>query len=292
VKIGIQKVIVNGCLQNAVLDALAEAATSLGHTVGRYHHEPEGDFDVAVIWNGLYNWAVEYRNSHLQQRMLFAELGWSPQAPCFQLDHLGVNGFASWANDTISPNYMISLPPADGDDELLVILQDDADTQIYNKWLSPMFRNMAEWLAWLAAVLPRFRLRVREHPKHSASVAARSVVDQAPNMFWDDSKDIDKAIDRTVGALSINSSCGVKVLKKMKPIMAFGRSVFSSVCGASYLVFPAEDPRIYTQSAAVEIIERRSNLSLTSQVAALGRIEGKQWWPDENLAEKLAWVLR
>lgn len=294
-KIGIQTCpIVNNCgeLQNNVLNALAQAAEAKGHSVNRFQHADCVGFDISIIWNGLYNWEVAYRKENPQQRFLFAELGWCPQKPCFQLDPLGVNAFASWAREQINTKLYVPIVTKLDKIDLLVVLQDDADTQIYTPWLSPMFRNMAEWLCWLAETLPEYRLRIRAHPNHPMSAQAQQIVQNTRNMKLDDSPNMAEAIDESIAMLSINSSSGIEGLQKGLPIIAFGRSVFSSVVNAGYYVFIQKEPREYTRNAISEIILGKSTLNRVAQTAAVSRIMSKQWWPDKTLAEKLEWWLR
>jgi len=281
-----------GDKQNAVLDQLAAAAQRLGHCVDRWnvkdlpHKIPVAD--VVVFWNGMYNWASKIRKENEGQRFLFAELGWLPQEPCWQLDHAGPNAMSSWARDFLAVGADVPAPQPKGD--FLVVLQDDADTQIYSSYLSPMFRRMVEFLAFLGNRID-VSLRVRDHPAHPCSLEARAMVESCGVMRWDESSSLVAALGDAAALLTINSSCGVKALEMGIPLLSFGRSVWTSVAGASYCIFGEADPEMALKKAVEEIMRGRNSLNKVAQQAALGRIMSKQWWP-EQLPERLAWALR
>ena len=281
-----------GVKQNVVLDGIAQAAEELGHGVVRWK-SGEGfrgpcSADMVVMWNGQYNWSLLMRLDYPERRFLFAELGWMPQAPCWQLDAGGVNAMASWAKDAVAINATAPVPQPEGD--LLVVLQDDKDTQIRTAYLSPMFRDMAGFLRFLAehADAP---MRVRDHPAHPCGERARAVVEKCDRMRWDESPTLETSLDGAAAMLTINSSCGVAALSKGVPILSFGRSVWTSVEGAGYCVFGAEDPQEELKRAVAEIKGGTNSLNRVAQAAALGRIIGKQWWP-RHLPGRLEWALR
>ena len=291
-RLSIQTATKGGSQQNAVLDRLAVAAQRLGHDVARWTNRDKSHMipgaDVAILWNGLYDWARKLREDYPAQRFLFAELGWMPQEPCWQLDAAGPNALASWASDPL-PVVVWSAARQPGG-ELLVVLQDDADTQVYTEYLSPMFRNMADFLRFLADNADA-ALRVRDHPAHPCSEEARSVVYGCNRMRWDESPSLGAALDGAAALLTINSSCGVWALNKGVPVVSFGRSVWTSVDGACYRIFGEPDPAAALKKAVGEIVGGANSLNRVAQSAALGRIIGKQWWP-KHLPERLAWVLR
>ena len=290
-KLSIQTVPAGGDLQNAVFDRLAVAAHQLGHDVARWTNKSRDGIsaaDVVIIWNGLYDWVMKLRDEYKGQRFLFAELGWMPQRPCWQMDPAGPNAMASWASDPL-PIISRSAARQPGGD-LLVVLQDDADTQIYLKYLSPMFRNMADVLRFLADNTDA-ALRVRDHPAHPCSEEARSVVFGCNHMHWDESPSLEAALGGVAALLTINSSCGVWALARGVPVVSFGRSVWTSVDGACYRIFGELDPVAAFAKAVGEIEGGANSLNLVAQQAALGRIMGKQWQP-EHLPGRLAWALR
>ena len=291
-RLAIQTAGQSGVRQNAVLDQIASAADRLGHRVTRWWagkgFRGPCSADMVVMWNGQHNWALLMRRDYPERRFLFAELGWLPQTPCWQLDARGVNAQASWAEDRMPISGKVLAGQPGGD--LLVVLQDDKDTQVYTKYLSPMFHNMAEFLRFLAehADAP---IRVRDHPAHPCNEAARAEIEGCDRMKWDESPTLEDALGGAAAMLTINSSCGVSALARGVPVVSFGRSVWTSVNGACYSVFDAEDPAVELVRAVAEITGGANSLNRVAQAAALGRIIGKQWWP-EQLPGRLAWALR
>jgi len=291
-RLAIQTAGQSGVRQNAVLDQIASAADRLGHRVTRWWagkgFRGPCSADMVVMWNGQHNWALLMRRDYPERRFLFAELGWLPQTPCWQLDARGVNAQASWAEDRMPISGKVLAGQPGGD--LLVVLQDDKDTQVYTKYLSPMFHNMAEFLRFLAENADA-SLRVRDHPAHPCNEEARSVVEGCDRLVWDNSPTLEDALKGAAALLTINSSCGVYALAAGVPVVSFGKSVWTSVDGASYCVFGADDTKVETRRVVAEIKSGQSSLNRVAQAAALGRIMGKQWWP-EHLPERLAWILR
>ena len=204
------------------------------------------------------------------------------------MDSSGVNAFASWAHDGMQT--LVKEPARQPEGDLLVPLQHDRDTQIRMSYLSPMFYNMVGFLRFLADNVDT-PMRVRDHPSHPCCEEARAVVEGCGRMSWDTSPTLESALDGAAALLTINSSCGVLALTREVPIVSFGRSVWTSVQGASYPMFGVKEPREALRSVISEIKSGRNSLNRIAQAAALGRILGKQWWP-EQLPDRLGWALK
>lgn len=291
-KLAILKVPDCGRKQNEVLDTLAAAGEKLGHEVSRFYRNGSvGNPDIVVLWNSQYDWVKAFRREYPGVRILFTELGWLPQTPCFQVDNLGVNAFASWAMDPVVVRSFNPLPVRESK-ELLVILQDDTDTQIRSKFLNPSFPSMADWLRFLLNTLPEARLRVRGHPDHPASDEVKVMMSRSGNFFWDDSANLDEAMGKSVAMLTINSSCAIAALGDHMPVITFGRSVYSSAYGACYVIHGTEAEMAEDLSVVVnEVLAGRCSLNAVAQEAAFGRVLAKQWWP-KDVEGRLAWWLR
>src|SRR5215218_2558112 len=97
----------------AMLDAMAETCSGLGHRVVRWRGPLSGRMpygrslpvcDLAILFNGAHR---SYRPviARLQAwgvATLMVELGWHPQANRYQVDPRGVNASASWAREPLA----------------------------------------------------------------------------------------------------------------------------------------------------------------------------------------------
>jgi len=276
--------------QTAAMRSLIADFRAIGCHVDLFPTIPQKQYDICVFWNGLCNWQRRYVSDNPAQRFLFVEHGWFPQTPYIQIDPLGVNAYASWIQAPVSfreyePTYMQS-------SDFLVVLQDDNDTQIRIPYLNPLKLNMASWLKILATVSPSCNIRVRAHPKHKTSDDARRIVDETKNMYWDDSPDLKTALESVGALLTINSSCGVEALAMKKVIVTYGRSIWSSVQGASMNMVGSElsDQCDYVMGGLRDGILGVNRYALQY---AFERIMSKQMLPGSmQCKETLNWLIR
>ena len=276
------------CLGNWQLDALAGAALSLGLDTIRFVRYDVPVADVVVLWNGVDH--EEYIKDHPGQRFLFVEHGWTNQAESIQVDHLGVNGRASWATEDLIVSKRVPIQPPTGE-AFLVTLQWDDDSQIKDDYLSPVFHSMAEMLAFLEENLDRPML-VRGHPKYPASEKAAEIVERCPRMSWDKGS-LDDSIRSSRAVVLVNSTCGFHALRKFKPVITFGRSVYGSVAGAVYPMAGWKDGGLAVgfRQAVDDVSDSVAGLNAVAIGAACARIRGKEWWSNRHLPFKLAAML-
>lgn len=216
-----------------IMNEIADECERLGHTVERcypFSHyrrpPPEGlkKSDLIIVWNGIHPHYRQYQECIQEHgiKTLYAELGWFPQRKTFQIDPTGFNAAASWASEPLKSKGKERIAiPSEGD--LLVILQLDIDTQI--RYHSPYFENMTEFVKFLADISP-MKLRVRRHPRHAPSAGVRRIVNEHPNCYWDDSKLLPEALDKSCAVAMINSSSGIEALMRGAPILCFGNAVY------------------------------------------------------------------
>jgi hypothetical protein len=262
-----------------ILDELAKACAALGHKVRRWCGPLSGRVpysrrlvrcDLAILFNGAHR---TYSEPLRQLRgwgskLLFVELGWYPQLGRFQLDPQGINAAASWVNEPLVAAEHRKLPGRPVGD-LLVLLQDDADTQITDH--SPWFADMYEFVSHLKdhSKLP---LRVRAHPRHlpterlTRMVACRgSRMDACPQLA--------DALDGCRAVACVNSSAAVEAMAKGIPVLCYGRAIYRHR-GAVYCM---EDNGSHTQCVTAELAEGACQLSVESISKMLGRIDAQQW---------------
>ena len=276
---------------NRRLDFVASAISWIGCKIERFPSYDIGDGDMVVMWGGLETNQKQHRMAHPGQRYLFVENGWLPQEPCWQMDPLGVNALASWAVTPVQIEGGEPLEVKQPAAPVLVILQDDDDSQIIEPALSPAFRSMAQWLRFLANEAPG-PMVIRKHPAAEVSAEVQGIVESCERMSWDESKGLDEALAKTAAMLTINSSCGVHALQVGMPLLTFGRSVWSSVTGASYnMLAGPRDLADGVGDALAEIRRGVSSLNAVAQLFALRRILSNQWWPDDQLPMRMEQTL-
>jgi hypothetical protein len=226
--------------------------------------------DLAILFNGAHH---AYENPLRQLRrweskLLFVELGWFPQLGTFQLDHHGINAAASWVNQPLVATRRTKLPARQAGD-LLVLLQDDSDTQITDH--SPWFVDTYTFVEHLSqyAALP---LRVRAHPRHPPSdklvqlIARRGCrMDAYPCMS--------QALQECRAVACINSSAAVEAMSLNVPVLCYGRAIYRHE-GAVYCL---DDDGERTRRTTASLAAGKSELFIESIGEVLERITAHQW---------------
>ena len=280
------------------LDALAECCTDLGHDVLRWRGPLSGRVphsrrlrkcDLAIIWNGIHH---KYRPFVRRLRdqnipMLFAELGWFPQKQTFQVDPQGVNAASSWCTDPLAVPAMTAADDAksdqvygNGSGDLLVILQDDGDTNI--EQFSPWFQDMFSFVTFLAenSVLP---LRVRAHPSHEPDQRLTEWLAANPQnivgapVIWDSAETLSQSLDDCSALACVNSSSGIEAMYRGVPVLCYGQAVYRHSGVVNCLTNDAQE----TQSATTQISSGRVSSSAGAIQLFLRRLEQKQWRNEE-----------
>jgi hypothetical protein len=263
----------------SILDELATTCSRLGHDVHRWrgplsgrvpHSRRLGRCDLAIIFNGAHH-AYEKPIRKLRRwgtKLLFVELGWFPQLGTFQLDEQGINAAASWVNQPLVAAGLTKLPARPAGD-LLVLLQDDFDTQITDH--SPWFVDMYEFVEHLSqySELP---LCVRAHPRHPPSdrlvqlIARRGCrMDAGPNLS--------PALQECRAVACVNSSAAVEALTQRVPVLCYGRAIYRHEGAVYCLDNDGESTRRTTTSLAAG----GSELYIESIGEVLERITAHQW---------------
>jgi hypothetical protein len=184
--------------------------------------------DLAILWNGSHPAYAPVVESLRQRgaKLLFVELGWHPQRGTIQIDPVGINARASWAEARSqqpkapsSGRVPLSVKP-DGD--LLVVLQLDRDTQITQ--LSPWFANMRSFVEFVCrhSALP---VRLRAHPREQPEESFRRRVMELGGR-WDESPSLAVAMAQAKALACINSSCGVEALAVGLPVLCYGQAIY------------------------------------------------------------------
>ena len=228
------------------------------------------DCDLAIVFNGAHP-AYETSLDRLDRRgvrRLYVELGWFPQSATFQIDSQGINSAASWPSKplTQTPQRRLELRSS-GD--LLVLLQDDEDTQIRQR--SPWFSNMYEFLQHILhhSDLP---VRVRPHPRHPASADAASLIKYSDCRI-DQSASLSAALKNCRAVACINSSGAVEALAHHIPVLCYGKAIYRHVGVVHCLKHDAQATRMVTKRLAAGNSELFCNLI----DEFLGRVQIQQW---------------
>ena len=274
------------------LDAIASSCRELGYRVIRWRGPlsrkyPYRDWiprcDLAIVFNGSHRkyGGVVAKLHRRQTPILFVELGWHPQLDTFQLDHQGINAAASWVQQplaVVGETSLLVRPKGD----LLLILQDDGDTQITDS--SPSFPDMHSFVEHVLrhSLLP---VRVRAHPRHPPDERIAALLDQH-GATWDDSADLSDALRKCRALACVNSSSAMEALTHRIPVLCYGKAIFRQP-GAVYCL---GSDRAATRAATAELGEGRSSLFVECLDAVVERVRANQWWADQ-LPDRLAHVI-
>lgn len=264
---------------SGVLDALAAGCAALGHDVRRWrgpisrrvpYSRRLPSCDLAILFNGAHHTYQKplQKLRAMRAQLLFVELGWRPQVGTFQLDSQGINAAASWAREPIATSAGPELPlRTDGD--LLVVLQDDDDTQIIDH--SPWFAGMDDFVSHLVKY-GQLPLRIRPHPRHPPCPAllarcrqARCTIDQSPSLA--------AALASCRAVACVNSSAAVEALSARLPVLCFGRAVYRHP-GAVYC---CTDDGSVTRDVTASLAAGFSELSVQAVDEVARRIVARQW---------------
>ena len=261
------------------LDLIAETCRGLGHDVFRWRGPLSGRVpywrhsfpcDLAILFNGTH---ARYASSlaRLKQmgaKLLFVELGWHPQNGTVQIDPLGINARASWANEPLEVAGLTPLKVREQGD-LLVLMQLDRDTQITE--LSPWFENMREFVthACRHSALP---VRVRAHPLAPPDANLVREVEKLGGS-WDRSASLAEALKCCSAVACVNSSSGVEALAKCLPVLCYGLANYRQPRAVYCLTNRGEETAQATEDLAAgdcSIYEERC-------AAVLKRVLDHQW---------------
>ncbi|MFO0906597.1 MAG: hypothetical protein U0939_26575 [Pirellulales bacterium] len=266
-----------------LLDLIAESIADAGHHVVRWRGPSSGrvscgrvlwDCDVAFLFNGT---TLRYQPvlEHLRRNgasVVFLELGWHPQSSTMQLDLDGINADASWVAKPL-PRAGVTPLSVRPDGDLLVLLQDECDTQITRH--SAHFQRMDDFIAFLAdhSALP---LRVRAHPKFPPGKPVEELV-RRRGLAWDDCQSLGESLRDCRAVACVNSSGAVEALQSRLPVICFGRAVYRH-SGAVYCL---ERSGAELAAATQELLDGRSSLFAERVDDVVERIIGQQWTPAE-----------
>lgn len=262
-----------------ILEALATACSQQGYRVKRWRGPLSGrvpyprrlaNCELAIIFNGAHP-AYESALATLEKRgcqRLFVELGWFPQTATFQIDPSGINSATSWASAPLSQTPEVPLEVRSSGD-LLVLLQDDEDTQITQR--SPWFANMHEFLRHILqhSSLP---VRVRQHPRHSSSEAVASLISNS-NCRLDQSPSLSAALHDCRAVACINSSSAVESLVRHIPVLCYGKAIYRH----RGVVHCLRDDGNETRHATERLVNGLSDLYANQVDEFLGRVQKRQW---------------
>lgn len=261
------------------LDLIAQTCRSLGHDVFRWRGPLSGrvpywrhlfDCNLAILFNGAHGKYVPVldRLKSRGTKLLLVELGWYPQKGTVQVDPVGINARASWANEPLG---VIGKTPLNvrrtGD--LLVLMQLDSDTQVTE--LSPWFANMREFVTHLCrhSTLP---VRVRAHPLAPPDEA---LVEEVKSLrgSWDHSTSLADAMRSCKAVACVNSSSGIEALAQELPVLCYGHANYRHAGAVHCLMNGGEETRRATEQLAAG----KCGLFRECSAAALQRILSHQW---------------
>jgi hypothetical protein len=274
------------------LDLIAETCRSLGHDVFRWRGPLSGrvpywrhpfQCDLAVLFNGTH---VKYASSlaRLKQmgaKLLFVELGWHPQKGTVQIDPLGINARASWANEPLEVAGVTPLKVRKQGD-LLVVMQLDSDTQITE--LSPWFANMHRFVTHICrhSALP---VRVRAHPLAPPDASLVTEVEQLGGT-WDHSGSLAEALKRCKAVACVNSSSGVEAIAQRLPVLCYGLANYRQPGAVYCLTNRGEE----TVQATSQLAAGNRSLHEERCAAVVKRVLGHQW-PFDEIPKRLPAML-
>lgn len=249
-----------------ILDAIAHTCSENGYRVKRWRGPLSGRVpfprrvptcDLAIVFNGTHKSYVPTlaRLRQSNTPLLYVELGWYPQRGTFQIDHYGINSAASWVGEPLNeaPGKMLEIKSA-GD--LLVILQDDSDTQITHR--SPSFVGMREFVAHICA-FSELPIRVRFHPRHRPAAEVMSLIDKY-RCVVDSAPTLGDALNSCRAVACINSSSGVEALARHIPVMCYGEAIYRHHGAVYCLTKNGESTRATTRQLANGNCSLRENL--------------------------------
>ena len=258
---------------------VAAACYRLGHRVRRWRGPLSGRVpyrrrlphcDLAIIFNGahpLYRPTIQRLNCRGVKK-LFVELGWFPQSGSFQIDPRGINSAASWVGAPLSqtPEISLEMRPSGG---LLVLLQDDADTQITLQ--SPWFDDMHGFLRHIVeySTLP---VRVRPHPRHRESIAVANLIANSGCQL-DESSLLSTALQDCRAIACINSSSAVEALAHHLPVLCYGESIYRHAGVVHCLTNDGEKTRAITN----QLLAGHCGLFANLIDEFLARVHRNQW---------------
>ncbi len=262
-----------------ILDALAAECHRLGHRVRRWRGPLSGRVpyrrrlphcELAIIFNGahpLYRPAIDRLNRQGTKK-LFVELGWFPQTGSFQIDTQGINSAASWVRAPLSQAPETTLEMRSSGD-LLVLLQDDADTQITQQ--SPWFADMHGFLRHVVecSTLP---VRVRPHPRHRPSVAVTNLIANSGCQL-DESPSLLTALNDCRAIACVNSSSAVEALAHHIPVLCYGNAIYRH----AGVVHCLTNSRVTTTSITDQLAAGECSLFANLIDEFLARVQRHQW---------------
>jgi hypothetical protein len=276
-----------------ILDALAAECYRLGYRVKRWRGPLSGRVpyrrrlshcELAIIFNGAHP-AYQSMRRQLENRgckRLYVELGWFPQSDTFQIDPAGINSTASWASEPLQLTPQDPLEVRSSGD-LLVLLQDDEDTQITQR--SPWFADMHEFLRHILehSSLP---VRVRPHPRHPKSDAVASLISNS-DCRLDRSPSLSAALLDCRAVACLNSSSAVETLVKHIPVLCYGNAIYRH----PGVVHCLRDDGAATRIATDRLATGLSGLYTNQVDEFLGRVQQQQWRL-ESIPRRLPSLLR
>ncbi|WP_254510728.1 capsular polysaccharide export protein, LipB/KpsS family [Anatilimnocola floriformis] len=226
--------------------------------------------DLAFVWNGIkqrYLPSVRLLRE-LGAHVVYVEHGWYPQQATVQLDDVGVNIGASWANKPLAANGQTPLQVRDKGD-LLLLLQYDRDTQLTD--YSPWFRDMAALVDHVTKH-SALRVRVRPHPRHPPAAGLKELV-LSRGHLWDDSSTLQQALSASRALACINSSTAIEALNQRLPVLCFGESVYRHP-GAVYCL---DNQAAQLQAVTTELSRGQCSLFVEPITAVLQRVAANQF---------------
>ena len=265
------------------LDLIAETCRGLGHDVFRWRGPLSGrvpywrhpfQCDLAILFNGTH---VKYasplaRLKQMGAKLLFVELGWYPQKGTVQIDPLGINARASWADEPLQVAGLTPLKVHEQGD-LLVLMQLDNDTQITE--LSPWFANMREFVIHICRH-SALRVRVRAHPLAPPDAGLVRNVEKLGGS-WDHSASLAEALKCCKAVACVNSSSGVEALAQRLPVLCYGLANYRQPGAVYCLTHRGEE----TSQATEELAAGNCSLCEERCAAVLKRVLDHQWPFDE-----------
>lgn len=239
-----------------ILDEIASTCVRSGYRVKRWRGPLSGrvpyrrrlpDCELAILFNGTHqSYATTMaRLKRTNTPLLYVELGWYPQQGTFQIDTDGINAEASWVSQPLSQSPGQPLPVKSSGD-LLVILQDDGDTQITHR--SPWFADMQQFVMHIGenSEMP---IRVRFHPRHRPSAGVMNLI--AKNAWAiDTSPTLGDALASCRAVACVNSSSGVEALAKRIPVLCHGEAIYRHRGAVYCLTNCGESTRTTTRNLA------------------------------------------
>jgi hypothetical protein len=243
---------------------------------------PFPECDLAILWGSLHPKYDAVCETLGGTPRWFVQHGWLPKGSTVQLDPVGYDATAGWAQDppciVDGGRLKVSGSP------MMVALQ--GDNYPGKDQFSPWFATVREFVAHLAewSGIP---MVLRRHP--AGSYDLDDIVESCPLMTWDTHESVADSIAVACAVATRHSTVGLEAIAAGKPVLCYGNAVYR-LPGVAYEMTASGE---YTALVTGMVARGHCMLTTNGQRQALRWIKSHQWALDEFpavLRERL-WTL-